>query len=222
MSARRVLASAAAVLLLSGVADAGSLASATQKSTPPTIVEQPQSVTASLGHTARFRVTAAGRPRPTVQWQVSTGGGPFVNTGMPATHLSVPATFANDGALYHAVVSNGSGSVTSEAVSLSVDQTPYVGTYTYHEQFGTVVLGGTLTLGPDGAASDGQTLDIVGWSAAGRHVTVFIGNDQFEVVTMKGNLTDYGIASPKHPGTAVLSVYGQPGLTGIFYAKRLS
>jgi predicted DNA-binding protein with PD1-like motif len=222
MSVRRVLASAAAVLLLLGLADAGSSASATEKSTPPTIVEQPQSVTAKLGHTAHFRVKATGKPRPTVQWQVSTGGGPFINTGMPAAHLSVPATFADDGAHYHAVVSNGSGSVTSQTVSLSVDQSAYVGTYTLHQQLGTFVTSGTLTLEPDGAASDGVTLDFVFWSAAGRQVTVRIGNDAFEVITLTGNLTGYGIASPKHPGAAVLSINGSIALTGTFYAQRIS
>jgi hypothetical protein len=222
MSARRVLASSAAVLLLLGLADAGSSASATVKSTPPTIVEQPQSVTAKLGHTARFRVRATGKPRPTVQWQVSTGGGPFINTGMPAAHLSVPATFANDGAHYHAVVSTGSGTVTSETVSLSVDQAAYEGTYTSHEQLGTFVTSGTLTLGPDGTASDGAVLDFVSWSATGRLVTVRTGNDAFEEITSMGNLTGYGIASPKHPGTAVLSINGSIALTGTFYAQRIS
>jgi Immunoglobulin I-set domain len=222
MSARRVLASAAAVLLLLGIADAGSSATAAAKSTAPTIVEQPQSVTAKLGHTARFRVKATGNPRPTVQWQVSTGGSPFINTGMPAARLRVPATFANDGAHYHAVVTNGSGRVTSAPVSLRVDQAAYVGTYTSHEQLGTIVRSGALTLGPDGAASDGATLDIVSWSAAGRQVTVRIGNDAFELITLTGNLTRYGIADPRHPGTAVLSINGSIALTGTFYAMRIS
>jgi hypothetical protein len=222
MSARRVLAAAAAVLLLLGIADAGSSASATGTPTPPTIVEQPLSVTAKLGHPAHFRVKVTGRPRPTVQWQVSTGGGPFVDTGMPATHLSVPATFANDGAQFHAVVSNASGTVTSGTVSLSVDQAAYVGTYTSHERLGTFVNSGTLTLGPDGAASDGAVLDFVSWSAAGRQVTVFIGNDAFEEITLTGNLSGFGIATPKHPGTAVLSINGSIALTGTFYAQRIS
>ena len=81
--------------------------------------------------------------------------------------------------------------------------------------------GGILTLLPDGQASDGTTLDLVSWSAFGRTVTVRDGNDAGELLTFVGNLSRYGIATPKHPGTVTLTFDGGGGLPGTFYAQRI-
>ena len=58
----------------------------------------------------------------------------------------------------------------------------WVGTYASHEQIGSFVSAGTLTLDSDGHGSDGATLDIVSWSARHSVITVTIGNDSGEVI----------------------------------------
>ena len=73
---------------------------------------------------------------------------------------------------------------------------------------------GTFVLGQDGQASDGATLDIVSWSASGKTVTVEDGNDDGAYVSYVGTLSGYGIASPKHPGTATFYDGGSPAGSG--------
>lgn len=70
---------------------------------------------------AHFKVKATGIPKPTYQWQVSTGGSPFSAVGASTSALSVTATAADSGSLYRAVVSNPSGTVTTQPASLSIE-----------------------------------------------------------------------------------------------------
>jgi hypothetical protein len=195
---------------------------ASRQPIPPSVTVQPVSTTADLGHLAHFKARATGFPRPTYQWQVSTGGGTFVDLGVSTPNLSVEATFATDGNRYRAVISNPEATVDTQPASLTVDQSQYLGQYTLNF---TVAMhasnGGILTLLPDGQASDGTTLDFVFWSASGRTVTVRDGNDAGELLTFVGNLSKYGIASPKHPGTVALTFGGGGGLPGTFYAQRI-
>jgi hypothetical protein len=98
----------------------------------------------------------------------------------------------------------------------------WVGTYASHEQIGSFVSTGTLTLNANGHGSDGATLEIVSWSARHSVVTVTIGNDAAEVIVWKGHRTRYGIANPEHPGSASVLLGGTTVLSGTFYAMRIS
>ena len=86
----------------------------------PVITAQPSSTAVKLSAVAHFKVKASGNPKPTYQWQVSTGGGPFADLGTSSSTLSVTATTANGGSIYQVVVTNPSGSVTSQTATLSI------------------------------------------------------------------------------------------------------
>ena len=96
-------------------------------SSPPAVVTQPANQSVQSGNTATFASTATGSPTPTVQWQLSTDGGAqwTAITGATATtYTTPPTTTTNNGNQYRAVFSNGIGTATSTAATLSVTTTP--------------------------------------------------------------------------------------------------
>jgi hypothetical protein len=206
---------------------AAGISAASMSPAPPSITVQPASATVAFGKMAHFKARATGTPRPTYQWQMSTSGGSFINVGVSTPSLSVAASFTTDGNRYRAVISNPSGTVDTQPATLTVDESRYVGEYTLHYTLNMpegppLTHSIALTLGQDGQASDGATLDIVSWSASGKTVTVLDGNDTDEYFTFVGNLSSYGIASPKRPGTATLNFGSSQAGSGTFYAQRTS
>ena len=83
----------------------------------------PSSTTVCEGATASFTVAVTGSP--SIQWQVSTnGGGSFSDlAGETANSLSFTASASQNGNQYHAVVTNSCGTATSNAATLTVQQT---------------------------------------------------------------------------------------------------
>jgi CSLREA domain-containing protein len=87
----------------------------------PTVDTNPTDQTVCDGHTATFTAAASGFPAPTVQWQVSTGGGPFTNiSGATSTTLMFTATLADNGNQYRAVFTSPGGTATTTAATLTV------------------------------------------------------------------------------------------------------
>ena len=88
----------------------------------PQITQQPTNQMVSAGTPATFNASASGNPAPTVQWQVSTGGGAFSNiTGATSATLMVTGTTSGqNGNQYQAVFTNSVGNVTTTAATLSV------------------------------------------------------------------------------------------------------
>ena len=88
----------------------------------PSITTQPESITASVGATAKFTVKASGATK--YQWYYrtsSTGSWHAASlTGNKTASLSVPATSARSGYQYRCKVSNASGYVYTRAVTLTV------------------------------------------------------------------------------------------------------
>lgn len=83
----------------------------------PVIQIQPLSTTVAAGQTATFTVTATGSPAPTYQW--SRNGTAIA--GATAASYTTPVTVATDnGALFSVVVTNSSGSETSNNATLTV------------------------------------------------------------------------------------------------------
>ncbi len=94
--------------------------------TPPVITQQPANAAVTPGQTATFTAAATGSGPPTVQWQVSTDGGTTwtndtTDSGATTDTLTVASTTAPEsGDEYRAVFTNGFGSTTSDAATLTV------------------------------------------------------------------------------------------------------
>jgi hypothetical protein len=121
--------------------------------TPPSITSQPASQTATVGSTATFSVVAAGTPPFSYQWQKNGANVP----GATASSYTTPAlALADSGSTYRVTVTNGAGSVTSNAATLTVTQGPLPSaSYNMDEGSGTTLIDrsgnnrtGTLTNGP--------------------------------------------------------------------------
>ena len=93
----------------------------------PQVTTQPANQTVTAGATATFTAAATGSPTPTVQWQVSTDGGTSYSNIAGATtgtlSLTAVTTAQNDNR-YRAVFTNGAGSATSNAATLTVTARP--------------------------------------------------------------------------------------------------
>lgn len=100
---------------------------APQPAEAPAFVSDPQDVTVTVGSTATFSVTASGVPTPTLQWQMSSDAGANWTNISGATNASytTPTTIAGDsGKLFRVVATNASGSVNSNAATLTVNASP--------------------------------------------------------------------------------------------------
>jgi uncharacterized repeat protein (TIGR01451 family) len=125
----------------------------------PVVTLDPQSQTVNAGQTASFTAAATGAPIPSVQWQVSTDGGSTWNNivGETSATLSFTTSNGHHGYQYRAVFTNGVGSDTSNAATLTVHWAPVV---TIDPVSQTVLVGETATFT---AAADGNPAPDVQW-----------------------------------------------------------
>ena len=107
----------------------------------PVIVTQPAAVTANLGSTATFTVTASASPAPTYQWRKDG----LVLAGATAATLSLPALTAASAGVYSVVVANSLGSVTSNNATLTVNTVPAAPTVTTQPLSQFSVVGQSVT-----------------------------------------------------------------------------
>jgi hypothetical protein len=142
---KRFAASFASLLALFVLGGCGSGTPGTGTTDPvaPSITTQPQSTSVTAGQTATFTVTASGTQPLSYQWQknqANISGATSANYTTPAT------TSADNGAMFQAVVSNGtSPSATSNAATLTVTSEPVAPTITTQPQNATVTVGQTAT-----------------------------------------------------------------------------
>ena len=137
----------------SGVATSNA-ATLTVNPTPvvPSFTTQPTNVTINAGQNAQFVVAAIGTPTPTLQWQLSTDNG--INwsniTGETGIVFNVlGAALVNNGRQFRAVASNSSGSVNSNAGTLTVNAAAV--TYTLSGTVSGLVAGASMVLQNNGA-----------------------------------------------------------------------
>ena len=106
----------------SGSATSGA-AKLTVSGVKPSIRTQPQSLTVILGEELTFKVVAAGTGL-TYQWQYSkNNGASWTNwSGKTKSSVTFKGSTTNNGVLYRCVVKNASGSATSGAAKLTVNQ----------------------------------------------------------------------------------------------------
>ena len=117
-----------------GSATSNSAALTVNAATPaaPQITTQPANQTVTVGQAATFTVVASGTPTLTYQWQKNS-----VNiSGAIAASYVTPATVATDsGTKFDVVVTNSSGSTTSNSATLTVNPvttTSNIDVITYH------------------------------------------------------------------------------------------
>jgi autotransporter passenger strand-loop-strand repeat protein len=110
--------------------------------TAPAITQNPSSQTVNAGNIVTFTAAASGSPAPTVQWQVSSHGGPFTSLGVTSTTLSFASTADENGNQYRAVFTNSAGTATTTAATLTVNSPPVI---TQQPASLTVTLGQTAT-----------------------------------------------------------------------------
>ena len=100
----------------------------------PVVRSQPANQTVNNGATATFTAARGGNPGPAAQWQqLSTATGAVFTdiTGATSTTYTVIGIPANDGYQYRVVFTNASGTATSNAATLSLnDYAPSVDTQT--------------------------------------------------------------------------------------------
>ncbi len=89
--------------------------------TGPSIVTQPANATVTEGQTATFTVTASGIPPLSYQWQKNGAN----ISGAIAAEYTTPATeIVDSGSLFRVLVSDSSGSTTSNSAALTVNSIP--------------------------------------------------------------------------------------------------
>lgn len=87
----------------------------------PVVTKHPSSVSAKKGTSVALSAAAAGKPAPTVQWQVRNAKGAWVDVpGGKTTTLRVIVSAATDGARYRAVFRNASGTVVTDVATVTV------------------------------------------------------------------------------------------------------
>ena len=169
----------------------------------PVVTQQPQDQTVTAGNTAVFSAAASGSPAPTVQWESKPpAAGSFAPIGgATSTVLTVVnPTVADSGTQYHAVFTNGSGSVTTNAATLTVNASPPAGGTALITYFSPSTLrndfSGWVGLRVQGGASD------ISVTALGRWVVS--GNSQSHAVRLVLASTGADVA------TATVNTSGQP------------
>ena len=91
------------------------------------ITQQPASQIVNAGSSVTLLAAASGTPTPTVQWDVSSGGSSFTTIpGATSTFLTLTASEGITANQYEAVFTNTTGTVTSDAATLTVKGTPIV------------------------------------------------------------------------------------------------
>ncbi len=161
--------------------------------TLPVVTADPASVTEIAGQTATFSAAATGAPSPTVQWQVSIGGGAFTNvSGATSTSYPVVTTLGDNGNQYRAAFTNPLGTVYSTAATLTVDPVPPLSITTTSLPPGTVY----------------STSDEVKYSAT---LTATSGNPPYKWAVISGSLPN-GLKLSKTKGT----ISGKASFAGTF------
>jgi hypothetical protein len=110
----------------------------------PTILAQPENVTAKAGETAAFRIAATGSLPLSYQWRRDSTD---IAGATADSYTTPPTTLADSGATFYCVVTNPYGSATSDTVTLTVISAPpakrvtsgQIVLYTFDESNGATV-----------------------------------------------------------------------------------
>lgn len=202
---------------------------------PPTITTQPASQTVTAGANVNFAVVASGTAPLSYQWQLN---GVNLGGAMSASLSLTGVTTNQSGNHYSCVVSNGAGSATSTAATLTVNAAPVSPAITTQPASQTVTAGATVTftvtasgtaplgyqwrfngVNIGGATSPTLTLANVTTNRTGTYVCV-VNNASGSATSSGANLT----VQPVVPQTTTLTlvVQGQGTVTPNLNAASLT
>jgi hypothetical protein len=108
----------------------------------PSIVAQPVSISILVGQTGTFSVTATGTAPLAYQWKMN---GTAISGATGSTYTTPTETTSNNGAQFTVAVSNGAGTVISNAATLTVTTTPVAPSITTQPSNQTIFAGQTAT-----------------------------------------------------------------------------
>lgn len=97
---------------------------------PPSILGQPSSIALQQGQTATFTVLGAGTPPLSYQWQRNAQDIAGANG---ASYTTDPVSLTDIGALFRCIISNGLGSVASNAAVLTLVIPPSITSQPFHQ-----------------------------------------------------------------------------------------
>jgi hypothetical protein len=193
----------------------------------PSISQQPTNQTVTAGQTATFSVTASGTPAPTYQWYQ---GATLIGGATSASYSIANTTMGQSGESFSVVVSNSAGSITSNAVTLTVNTASAAPTITQQPVNVTVTAGQTATFSVTATGTptpiyqwyQGTTL-IAGATSASYSITNTTtgeSGESFDVVVSNsaGNVTSNTVTLTVNPAVAssvnVLTYHNDVGRTG--------
>ena len=130
----------------------------------PSITTQPENATALIGEEKSFTIALEpGNPPASIQWQSSANGTDWndISGATELTYTTEPATAQMNGTQYRCVVSNTTGSATSNAATLTVHYVPSV---TKHPESVTVNAGETASFTVE--IGDGNPPASVQWQSS--------------------------------------------------------
>jgi glucose/arabinose dehydrogenase len=130
----------------------------------PSITQHPANRAVSVGQPASFNVAASGAPPLSYQWQ--RNGAP-IGGATSATYTLPAAALSDSGAQFRAVVSNASGSATSNAATLTVVANQPPAPTISMPTAGALYSAGT-TLGYSGSATDPEDGTVPGTQSTWR------------------------------------------------------
>jgi hypothetical protein len=136
--------------------------------TLPVVTTSPTDQTVTVGSSVSFTAAASGSPAPTVQWQVSTGGGAFNNlAGATSATLTFLTTAGQNGNQYRAVFTNPAGTATTLAATLMLNGFPAITTQPVSQ---SVTAGNSVSFT---AAASGNPAPTVQWQVSTNGGTTF-------------------------------------------------
>ena len=130
----------------------------------PSITTQPENATALIGEEKSFTIALEpGNPPASIQWQSSANGTDWndISGATELTYTTEPTTAQMNGTRYRCVVSNTTGSATSDAATLTVHYVPSV---TKHPESITVNAGETASFTVE--IGDGNPPASVQWQSS--------------------------------------------------------
>ena len=217
-----------------GLTSAQSSGASSTTTDGPSITTQPANQTVTAGQTATFSVVASGTAPLGYQWRRN---GAAISGATSASYTTPATTTSDSGAQFAVVVSNSTGSVTSDAATLTVTSAPVAPSITTQPANQTVTAGQTATFSVvangtaslsyqwrrngaavSGATSASYTTPATTTSDSGAQFTVVVSNSTGSVTSNSASLTVNPAPVPPSITTSSLP----DGTVGVAYSASVS